>query len=102
MEPTLCASSQGTTGQTTGGGAHHQPGVVTHTHTTHVSQGTPLGGTHVSQGTTLGGAHVSQGTTLGGTHAVKDYNAQVLDALKAGAQPTTVGATTQQACQAGT
>ena len=32
---------------------------------------------------------------LGGEHAVKDYNAQVLDALKAGAQPTTVGATTQ-------
>ena len=56
--------------------------------------------THVSQGTPLGGTHVSQGTTLGGTHAVKDYNAQVLDALKAGAQPTTVGATTQQVCQA--
>ena len=76
MEPTPWAASQGTAGQTTGGGAHHQPGVVTHT------------------------THVSQGMPLGGMHAVKDYNAQVLDALKAGAQPTTVGATTQQVCQA--
>ena len=69
--------SQGVAGQATGGGVHRQPGAVSHTTT-----------------------HVSQGTHLGGTHAVQDYNAQVLDALKAGAQPTTVGATTQQVCQA--
>ena len=45
-----------------------------------------------STGGGMGGAGAPH---LGGEHAVKDYNAQVLDALKAGAQPTTVGATTQ-------
>ena len=39
-----------------------------------------------------GGAGASH---TGGERGVKDYNAQVLDALKAGAQPTTVGAATQ-------